>query len=131
VWVSNWIAKRNHKHFILMLAWGCVAALSLFAWRFAPRRSFDGAATLLAFDIIAATAEGVLFLLLAWVLANALSGALMGDTRVDRFKRRPAPSLSRSDALRAVFGDGSPCCWAFPTDAFPADLALEPSPAVG
>ncbi|OHT08474.1 hypothetical protein TRFO_22983 [Tritrichomonas foetus] len=35
-WIANWVGKRNHKNFILMMFWGSLFTLSLFWPRFLP-----------------------------------------------------------------------------------------------
>jgi hypothetical protein len=110
-----------------MLGWGSLASLSLFCWRFAPRRSFDAFEVTLILDIVAAIIEGLFSLTLIGSFYEFAKDAASGSTRVDRFKGRAVPGqLTKMDALRMIFGDGSVCCWVCPTDSFPEVIDLVP-----
>jgi hypothetical protein len=123
-WIANWVGKRNHKQFLLMMVWGSLASASLFAWRFAPRRTPDGAE--LGLDIAAAVVEAVFAVVLAASAWQFGCEAASGATRVDRFRGiKGRPAETAVDGLRDVCGDGSVCCWMCPAAAFPDAIDLE------
>jgi hypothetical protein len=124
-WVSNWVGKRNHKQFLLMIIWGIITAVSLFLWRFAPREPVGGINTLLGgLDIVAAVLEALFGLLLIASLSGFLSEAMSGKTRVQQHKGGQFRRISKTEALEEICGTGSICCWICPTDAFPDEIEL-------
>jgi hypothetical protein len=125
VWIANWVGKRNHKHFLLMMVWGAIASVSLFGWRFAPRKSFEGVKGIFVLDIIAAVIEGIFALTLIGSFVEFMGEAMSGETRVDRFNGRlKRRILTKMEALRLICGDGSVWCWSCPIDAFPDEIEL-------
>jgi hypothetical protein len=124
-WISNWVGKRNHKHFLLMMAWGTIAAASLFGWRFAPREPIGGLDTVLGcLDIAAAVIEALFGLLLGISLSSFLPEAVAGQTRIQQFKGAERGEVSKRQALEEICGIWSMCCWICPTDAFPDEIEL-------
>jgi hypothetical protein len=124
-WIGNWVGKRNHKHFLLMMFWGTIASVSMFGWRFAPRRPIGGLDSLLGtLDIIAAVIEGFFCLLLSSSFCTFIAEAMNGQTRVGRHKGLGGEKISKIVALSKICGEGNKCCWLCPTDAFPSQLEL-------
>jgi hypothetical protein len=133
VWVSTWVAKRNHKQFILFLAWGSVLGASLFGWRFATLRPFMevhpdwiGTVSLVAIVIDAASA-----ITLGGSAVSFFVEALSNRTKIQRMKGEGAPPVSRMEALRQICGNGTICAWPWPTAAFGDDIELEEAPEQG
>jgi hypothetical protein len=124
-WISNWVGKRNHKHFLLMMGWGILCAISLFCWRFAPQKSGGLAITMIGvLDIVAAIIEGLFGLLLIGSFVSFCSEVVRGQTRVDRFKGIERVSGGWKEAMKEVCGDRNMWCWLCPTDAFPMEIEL-------
>jgi hypothetical protein len=114
-----------------MMPWGSVAAMSLFGWRFAPRRPLKGENLVLILDITAAVIEGVFALVFLGFLWQFGEDALSGVTQIDYFKgRQTRPARTKMEAMRRICGDGPVFCWICPTDAFPDDLELEEGPGI-
>jgi hypothetical protein len=124
-WIANWVGKRNHKHFLLMMAWGAFAAVSLFAWHFAPRGHFEPASLLGIADFLAVGIEGGFAITLVVVLVRYSGEALTAQTTIDRYKGIAAPvDLSKREIMEQICGKGSVWCWVCPTDAFQSDVLL-------
>jgi hypothetical protein len=131
-WIANWVAKRNHKHFILFMWWGAVASLSLFAWRWIPQSDLKKQSHWMwVVELTATVAEGVFGFCLLLAGPSFCVGVLSARTKLQRMKGEDARQVGRMEALRQVFGDGSVVAWAWPTDAFGDEIQLEEAPGQG
>jgi hypothetical protein len=133
VWVSTWVAKRNHKQFILFLAWGGVLGASLFAWRFATPRPFmevkmDWAGVV---SLVALMTNAAFAITLGASAVSFFVDVLGNRTKIQKMKGEGAPPVSRIDALRQICGTGTICAWPCPTAAFGDDIELEDAPGQG
>ena len=118
-WVANWIGKRNHKQFILMMVWGSVFSGSLFAWRFWRTGDFmKDHFGLFWFDIFASIIEILFALVLPLVFIGVMYDLLMNTTQIQRWNGVYGEDLGCCGSCREVFGQGSPCMWIVPTPAF-------------
>ena len=125
-WIANWVAKRNHKQFILFLFWGAVFAVSLFCWRWAPRSSLKSESEAKYIWELANTVIYALFGILLVLAAGSFMVELCSNsTRVQRYKGEQVARVSWMVAMRSVCGDHNVCCWLCPTSAFPDDIPIE------
>jgi energy-coupling factor transporter transmembrane protein EcfT len=127
-WIGNWVAKRNHKHFILMLIWGVVAAISLFVWGFMPKRpDRNQSSEVAALEFAAKFIEALFGILLVFTSSSFIAGVLSNQTQIQRHKRLPQRQVPKMEACRAICGNGPIYCWPFPVDAFQDEIILEES----
>jgi hypothetical protein len=131
-WIANWVAKRNHKHFILFMWWGALTALSLFGWRWIPQSDLKSESYWRwAVDITATIIEGLFGVVMLLAAPSFCVGVLSATTKLQRMKGEGAVEIGKMDALRQVFGDGSVVAWAWPTDAFGDEIQLDDAPGQG
>jgi hypothetical protein len=128
-WVSNWVAKRNHKQFILFMLWGGILALSLFGWRFVPQKGHSGWTH--AVDLVGMMLDAIFGLTLFVSGATFVWDTLSNRTKIQRMKGEGAPAVSSMEAMRQVCGDGSVWGWFCPTAAFGDVILLEEAPGQG
>lgn len=121
-WVANWIGKRNHKQFILMMVWGSLFSVSLFAWRFLRTVNLlDSRPALFWMDLIASLFELIFAMALPATLVGVMWDLLMNRTQLQRWRGVQGESLGCCDSCREVFGNGSVFAWIIPTPAFGED----------
>jgi hypothetical protein len=123
--VGNWIAKRNHKQFLLMLLWGTVACASLFVWRFCPTEAISWKSPVRICDLFAAVIEGVFLLILAFSGISFFHSAASSQTRVQQHKGEKPAERTMRESLSLICGNGPICCWFCPTSAFQDDIILD------
>jgi hypothetical protein len=124
-WIGNWVAKRNHKHFILSLFWGGIASGSFIIWKFVPRTPlFEGTAikTFELATLVINIAVGSVMLLSG---LSFLMEACSSQTRIQKFKNAEIAEVSRMEAMKQICGNHHVCCWICPIDAFGDEIILE------
>ncbi|OHT14664.1 DHHC zinc finger domain containing protein [Tritrichomonas foetus] len=126
-WVGNWIGKRNHKQFILMLLWGAIYALNLLLWHIPIIKSFyeDGKfyITILMFfeGCVELTFAGLLF----YTFFVNLEELRQDMTQIRKWKKEKGHDYDCMRAMQEVCGQSSVFCWIIPTKAFGEDLFLD------
>ena len=124
--IANWVAKRNHKQFILMLCYCSILAVSLFVWRFFPVvSSKERSKVLLGFDITACVIEALFGLACLAFAGHNLVNLYNNVTEIDVWKDKKQTGASGCHNCRQVFGDGWCMCWVCPHPAFGQEISLE------
>ncbi|OHT02237.1 DHHC zinc finger domain containing protein [Tritrichomonas foetus] len=124
-WISNWVGKRNHKQFMLMLLYGSIFSSSLFVWRFAAKRSQslkERSIAIYGCDITACVFECIFAFLLFGDFVIFLDELIKNRTQLDRMKKKNKKKLGCEEAMRQICGNGSIFCWICPTPAFGEDF---------
>ena len=124
---GNWVGKRNHKQFLLMLCYCTLLCASLFVWRFYPDVSSKSRSSVLyGFDITACIIEIVFGIICFGFGAHHFVNLYDGLTEIDMWKakRRRRNEIERDDAnksscdnFREVFGDDMFAWWICPCRA--------------
>ena len=123
-WVANWIGKRNHKQFILLLFWGGIFSLLLCIFRFLPMLYIKEYPSNIEFYANLTFVFECLFALglnSGWI--SQLVELCANQTQLQRMKKLRDPSFiipktSKIDGLRQVFGYDILIFWFIPTPAF-------------
>ncbi|OHT05501.1 DHHC zinc finger domain containing protein [Tritrichomonas foetus] len=124
-WISNWVGKRNHKQFVLLPFYGFFFSLSLLFWRFIPNSSLKTEnLPLFYIELFATIIEGMNTIVLLMATFSFISEIMSNQTRIQKYKKEESKKVRKIQALKAIFGDGSKCCWICPTSAFPDDIEL-------
>ena len=109
-WVTNWIGKRNHKDFILMLFYGFLYSLFLIISRFFVK---DGNSFLQSGYIFLSLMSFSIELLFSFLLLSALIenlfNAALNKTSVSEYKGRPNPNNGCLNSCSEICGDNSVC----------------------
>ena len=125
-WIANWVGKRNHKQFILLVFWGGIFAISMFCWRWAPRTSLKSESETKYVMELANTVIYAMFGIILPLAALSFTYEVASHkTRIQKYKGTEVTRVSTKMAMRAVCGDGNMCCWICPTPAFPDDIPIE------
>lgn len=131
-WIANWVGKRNHKQFILMLLYGSLFSASLFGWRFARKTSIKNKSFGLYFcEIFACVIECFFAFMLMGNCITYVVELSNGRTKLQNMKNNEEKDSktanSSIDAMREVCGYGSIICWICPVPAFGEDLFIDPN----
>ncbi|KAH0795671.1 DHHC zinc finger domain containing protein [Histomonas meleagridis] len=124
VWVSNWIGKRNHKQFTLMLIYGVLYCLALILWGVYLFPSIKTQTTLFLFTLVAMMFELSFGSGMLIMLASNLYNLRMGKTQLQRWKNQNLTNKGCCENLKEICGDGPRFAWAIPTPAFGDDLRI-------
>lgn len=122
-WIANWVGKRNHKQFILMMLYGSLFASSL-AW---PRLLIKSSIAHVSdsFDSLGQLAIVIECIFTVGLLSGFISQICdlkFNLTHLDKLKAKK--SFKDPDAIKYrsgfydVCGHKSKCLWAIPTPAF-------------
>jgi hypothetical protein len=128
-WIGQWVAKRNHKQFLLLNFWGGIYGLSLMVWTLFGKEVLSvnsfvrTALVLFAFGI-----EMIFSISMLWVFFSSLNDLKNNVTTIQKWKADRGEQRARdyncNQSMREVCGHGTCLCWMCPTYAFQDDLAI-------
>lgn len=129
-WISNWVAKRNHKQFILMMIYGALFASSL-AWpRLLVHSSTHLSDSFAFLGQLAIVIEIIFVVGLGSGFASQIIGLKYNWTSLEKLKRKNQ-SYKDPEAIKShsgfdeVCGNDSKCFWMLPTPAFGDNIPFE------
>ena len=117
-WVTNWIAKRNHKQFMLMLLYGGIYAASLFIWQFFGKPGQNRSSLVTILMLITDSIEFIFGVMLIWTFFANIYDLVSNETQISKYKGVETEKLGCIDSMRQVCGNGNICCWLCPQPAF-------------
>lgn len=130
-WIANWVGKRNHKQFILMMIYGSLFASSL-AW---PRLlirlpNVQHSDPLEFLRELAIVIECIFTVGLLSGFASQIINLRYNSTKLDRLKKRKQtfknPETTKFyTGFHEVCGNGSKCFWLLPTPAFDDSIPFD------
>lgn len=125
-WIANWVGKRNHKQFILLMFWGSIFTLSL-----GLPRIFDGP-SLHDFSEFLESLENIVFGIEIFVSVFLFSmgvsqiiEASYNRTKIRMYKGMETENTKKMDGLKEIFGYGNILLWVIPTPAFEKGIPLK------
>lgn len=121
-WVTNWIGKRNHKQFLLMLIYGSIFCLSSFISKFFVEGIIGKSIAITIMAGVSGIFELSFCLTLLYAFYESIKDVIHGETMITQYKNIPAPNLTCDEAMREVCGMGNKLWWICPTAAFPDDI---------
>ena len=117
-WVTNWIAKRNHKQFMLMLLYGFIYAASLFIWQFFAKFNFNRSLFSSFIILVTDCVEFVFGLTLISTFVGNVHDLVSNETQITKYKGVETEKIGCINSMRQVCGNGNICCWLCPQPAF-------------
>ena len=127
-WVTNWIGKRNHKQFILMLLYGSIMSISLFAWQWSMNEFPFNNIVFMILLLVADALEVVFGVMLVWTFLFNINNLFSNETKISQYKNESTNKYGPIDSMRQICGNGSIFCWLCPIPAFndtELDILLE------
>jgi hypothetical protein len=111
-WIANWVGKRNHKQFNLLIFWGFLTSVSLHFWTLMMKeeRSYGHSLSLLV-----ESSFGLSFIVLG---LHEIWNICHNQTELKRWNGRTEEGLDCRRGFREVFGNGKSYLWCIPTPAF-------------
>ena len=121
-WITNWVGKRNHKHFLLLLFWGMIYCGSLIGWQFTFIHWPQGPKLL--FLIFSDSFVCTFLISFVLIFAEAIVNLIHNQTSIDTWNHRKNPHNSTKDACKEICGDQSILCWLIPIPPFGKNLTI-------
>jgi hypothetical protein len=128
-WIGQWVAKRNHKQFLLMNFWGGVFALMMVIWTlFVSKRMISGSIYVTIFGLFGFGIELTFGITMLYVFGVGMNDLRRNVTTIQKWKTlngQEAPEkYSWIHGMREVCGQGTMACWLCPCPAFGDDLMI-------
>jgi len=121
-WVATWVAKRNHKLFLLFMLYGGLYTSTLLLIRYMfiksiPKNGFFNAISQFSmfFEVI------FTFILLMSFMSHMFMVA-ENQTQIGVYNNREVNQMSCSESMKEVCGEGSVFSWLVPTLPFDENL---------
>ena len=123
-WISNWVGKRNHKQFLLMMFWGMLYCVFMIVWSlFAKTSNMNDFERAIIY--ICNTLEIIFTFILIVHLFNALFLIFSNQTQLQVMKNQnPLETKSFIESLEEVCGNTYKIVWLCPISAFNKDLPI-------
>lgn len=126
IWINNWVGKRNHKQFILMLFWGSMSGFLCFVLKYQFIYEIFN-----IFSFLTELGFFPFFLLIFSTFFEIGYGAILfgffiyqifnlclDRTAISIYKNVSNQNVLRCTSMREVCGHGSVFSWFIPTPAF-------------
>ena len=120
-WIANWVGKRNHKQFMLVMFYGCLYTIFLVLPRLFPGVPVSECSPRLGFfaDMCTFIESMISVILLANVITNCIQLA-SNRTSIESWKN--IEEVGDRSFRKEVCGESPIICWLCPVPAFPDDL---------
>lgn len=122
-WICNWVGKRNHKQFLLLMIWGILYCISMAFWSFfanwkkLPFLQYSMVLISLILEMVFATSMTIFFVASFYlVLSNRTKIQVMKNQDINIEKK------SYNVALSEICGEGTKLLWCLPLPAFGKEL---------
>jgi len=116
-WISNWVGKRNHKQFFLLMFWGSFFVYSLAFPRLLPGPSLENCTNDLIYSLanLASIIEIIIATLLLCGFISEILEIKQNVTKIQKWKNIKSDT---DNGFEEVFGKTSKLMWFIPTPAF-------------
>lgn len=121
-WICNWVGKRNHKQFLLMMIWGILYCFSMSTWSFFAswKKMSNVQYSMVLVSLILEMIFGTSLLIF---FASSLFLVLSSRTKIQLMKNQDVVNeKSCNDALVEICGVGTKFLWCLPLPAFGKEL---------
>ena len=121
-WISNWVGKRNHKQFLLLMFWGILYCFSMPFWSFfADSKNLSSIQySMVMISMILEMVFGT-SLIIIFILSMAL--AMRSQTKIQKMKNQEIINTKSCDeSLEEICGKGTKLLWCLPFPAFGKEL---------
>ena len=120
-WIANWVGKRNHKQFMLLLFYACLYTLALSTSRFLVSQPLEQCSPTLGFFADMCSFLEIMISMI--LLANAISNCIqMASNRTTIESWKNIQNTEGRTFREEVCGSSPLLCWLCPIPAFSDDL---------
>ncbi|OHT11711.1 DHHC zinc finger domain containing protein [Tritrichomonas foetus] len=121
-WICNWVGKRNHKQFFLLIIYGSLYCLSMIFWTLFVKSS-KVSQLRYSLIVVSLVLEIVFAFALIITFVSRFIMVLSNQTQIQVYKNQiPEPKESWIESLEEICGPGTKLCWFIPTPAFGKEL---------